>query len=159
MTTIENLLGADAGLATLLDQRRTIMELTEASGTAVLTPREPGGLPHGLRAAIALRAAAAVQDEELMAHYRARLETCPGGVGFAAFAAPGAMPEDERLAAILRHADLLTAEPRQATRGDIEALEAAGVTEPDIVRLAELCAFLAYQARLLAGLRLLRNAR
>ncbi|WP_159716216.1 CMD domain-containing protein [Geminicoccus flavidas] len=158
MTTIENLLGADARLATLLGQRRTIMELTEASGTAVLTPREPGGLPHGLRAAIALRAAA-VQDEELMAHYRAMLEACPGGVGFAAFAVPGTMPEDARLAAILRHADLLTAEPRQATRDDIEALKAAGVTEPDIVRLAELCAFLAYQARLLMGFRLLRNAR
>jgi uncharacterized protein YciW len=61
---------------------------------------------------------------------------------------------DARLAAILRHVDMVTRTPRQATRADIEALKAAGVEEADIVRLSELVAFVSYQARVIAGLRL-----
>ena len=56
-----------------------------------------------------------------------------------------------------RHADLLTISPREASRGDIEALKAAGVAEPDIVRLAELAAFVNYQLRVVAGLKVLKE--
>jgi uncharacterized protein YciW len=55
-----------------------------------------------------------------------------------------------------RHADRLTLAPREATRQDIAALTAAGITEPDIVRLSELAAFVNYQLRVVAGLRLLK---
>ena len=57
-----------------------------------------------------------------------------------------------------RQADLLTLAPRTATRGDIAALTAAGLAEADIVRLAELAAFVNYQLRVVAGLRLLKQA-
>jgi uncharacterized protein YciW len=159
MSTITALLGLHKGtpLAALLGQRQKIMDLTEASGEAVLAPRAPGGLPHGLRALVALRAAMAVGDDDLVGLYRARLQACADAAAYAGLAAPDAVPDDARLAALLRHADLLARDPRHATRADIERLKAAGVAEDDIVRLAELCAFLAYQARLVAGLRLLKG--
>ena len=47
--------------------------------------------------------------------------------------------------------------PREIRAEDIEALKTAGVADPDIVRLCELNAFLAYEIRLVAGLRLLRE--
>jgi len=65
----------------------------------------------------------------------------------------GDLPHD----AMARHADLLTLSPREATRQDIAALKAAGVSEADIVRLSELTAFVNYQLRVLAGLRLLKE--
>jgi uncharacterized protein YciW len=99
----------------------------------------------------------AVGDEDLIGHYGARLEACTDAAAYAEFVASDSTPDDVWLAAILRHADLLTRDPRRATRQDIERLKAAGVEEADIVRLAELCAFLAYQARLLLGLRLLKG--
>ena len=43
------------------------------------------------------------------------------------------------------------------TRLDIADLQAAGVADADIVRLAELNAFLAYQIRVIAGLRLMQG--
>ena len=56
-----------------------------------------------------------------------------------------------------RHADLLTLAPRKATRNDIDALKAAGLGEADIVRLSELAAFVNYQLRVIAGLKLLKQ--
>jgi uncharacterized protein YciW len=55
----------------------------------------------------------------------------------------------------MRHVDLVTQSPKSATRGHIDALRDAGVAEADIVRLAELIAFVNYQLRVVAGLRLL----
>jgi uncharacterized protein YciW len=41
---------------------------------------------------------------------------------------------------------------------DVASLRAAGVSDADIVRLCELVAFVAYQSRVLAGLRLMDAA-
>ena len=46
---------------------------------------------------------------------------------------------------------------RDVTEEDIKTLQKAGVKDPDIVRLAELNSFMAYQIRLIAGLRLLKG--
>jgi len=62
------------------------------------------------------------------------------------------------MAAILRHVDLIAATPREATRADIAALQAAGVATGDIVRLSQLIAFVSFQLRLIAGLRLMGAA-
>jgi uncharacterized protein YciW len=51
--------------------------------------------------------------------------------------------------------DRLTQEPRAADEGDIQALQAAGLGARDIVTIAQLIAFLSFQVRLLAGLRVL----
>lgn len=56
--------------------------------------------------------------------------------------------------ALARHADLLMLEPRKATRQDVETLKTAGVSEADIVRLSELAAFVNYQLRVVAGVKL-----
>ena len=63
-----------------------------------------------------------------------------------------------RLAAILRHTDLVTNNTKGVVAGDIAALTSAGVSEDDIVRLSELVAFESYQIRLTVGLRLMGEA-
>ena len=63
--------------------------------------------------------------------------------------------DNVRLKAVIRHTDLVTRSPKDAVAGDIAALKAAGITEDDIVRLSELIAFVNYQVRVVAGLRLM----
>jgi len=65
---------------------------------------------------------------------------------------------EEPLAAIARHADLVTLTPAAATEADIRALAQAGLSNPQIVALSELIAFVNFETRVAAGLRLLRSA-
>ena len=65
---------------------------------------------------------------------------------------------DTRMAAILRHTDIVTGDTKSVVADDIEALKTAGVSEDDIVRLSELVAFISYQIRLPIGLRLMGEA-
>jgi uncharacterized protein YciW len=77
--------------------------------------------------------------------------------------APLAEPDtnaiDGRTAEIVRHADRLTVAPREATRAHVDGLRVAGVADPDIVRLAELAAFVNYQVRVIAGIALIGGTR
>ena len=158
-TMIEKLAGIPAGstLAAALKTRAEVLRLSEAAHDAVLVPRDPGGLSHALRAALAARMCRHVGNAALVAHYEGYLAHS-GDADVAALAQPGGTSGDPRHDAMADHADLLTVAPRNATRGDIEALKAAGVGEPDIVRLSELAAFVNYQLRVVAGLMLLRDA-
>ncbi|MCS5667571.1 MAG: hypothetical protein NZ876_09310, partial [Dehalococcoidia bacterium] len=61
----------------------------------------------------------------------------------------------DRMKAIIRHTDLVTLNPKDATAEDVSALRSAGLDDADIVRLSELIAFIAYQIRVVAGLRLM----
>lgn len=154
---IETLSGAGSGLAGVLAERAEILDLSQAAHDAVLLPRAPGGISHAERAALAARMARANADAALAEHYRALLRQAGESPALLAIA-DGAGPTkaaDIRLRAIIRHADLATLSPKDATKADIAALTAAGLSEPDIVRLAELIAFVNYQARVIAGLRLL----
>ena len=72
--------------------------------------------------------------------------------------AEGALPAGEPLATIVRHTDLVTSQPVQATEQHIRLLEQAGLNNPQIVALSELIAFVNFQTRVAAGLRLLRSA-
>ena len=160
MTLIEILAGVQSGapVASALAQRAEIMGLSQASHDAVLRPRDPGGLSHAQRAALAARMALWNADAALAAHYRALLAQSGESPALSAVAAGESPTVEPRFAAIIRHADLLTKRTRDACKEDIRALVAAGVAEPDIVRLAELAAFVNYQARVIAGLRLLGAA-
>jgi CMD domain protein len=157
---IETLAGVSAGspLAGALAERSAIMAMSQASHDAVLLPREPGGISHAERAALAARMAQWNGDAALAVHYRDLLGRAGETAGLTAIAS-GMVVEQlgatARLGAITRHADILTKTVKDASRADIEALKAAGVSEPDIVRLAELAAFVNYQVRVIAGLRLL----
>lgn len=60
-----------------------------------------------------------------------------------------------RLAAALEHAHLLVFRPRESSPEALEALADAGWSADGIVTLSQLVAFLAFQLRVAAGLRLL----
>lgn len=158
---IPRLAGISEGsaVAVALRDRQLIMDLTAASRQAVLRPADPGGLAPALRAALATRIATSNGEDDLASHYRASLDSDPDGHVYAALCDPSAQPPagDAWLTATVRHADLLTQRPQDATGANIEAIRAAGVTDADVVRLTQLCGFLNYEARLIVGLRLLNT--
>lgn len=64
---------------------------------------------------------------------------------------------DERLAAALEHAHLLSLHPRDAEPKHLRRLETAGWSADDIVTLSQLVSFLAFQIRVVDGLLALRQ--
>ncbi len=159
MGTIERLATSPAATAAIAT-RPELMAASEANAQAALFPRDPGGLGVAVRLALASRIAALNADGALAAQYRTALAEQDPDPALLRLADPAqdGPPGDGRLAAIQRHADLVTRTPRDATRQDIAALVAAGVAEPDIVRLSQVVAFVNYQLRVLAGLRLIGAA-
>jgi CMD domain protein len=138
-------------------RRGEVFRHTQGSHDALLLPREEGGISRAERAAIALRVALTAKDEKLATHYRALL----GQAGGAELIAPVVRPDagDVKLAALLHHADLLAHAPGEAKAEDLRKLEAIGLSSRDIVVVAQLVAFVSFQMRLLAGLRILREER
>ncbi len=158
---IDQVLGLTPGspLAELRDQRAKLKHLTQTSYVAALHPADPRHFSYAERAAIAARMAGLWRSAELVAHYKA-LAQAEGAAGDSlAMAEQGWMPADEtgRMATVLRHVDLVTLTPKQATRANIEALTTAGLDDRDIVTLAGLIAFVNYQVLVVAGLKMLRD--
>lgn len=138
--------------------RADVIALTQATHDAALRPHDPGGLSHAERAALAMRIARLNGDEELAAHYTGMLRKAGANAETEKLSDPlfkGGTAR--RIAAMLAYTDLVAVSPRHTKGGDIEALKAAGMEDADIVRLSELNAFLAYQIRLIAGLRLMKE--
>ncbi|MCH8988180.1 MAG: hypothetical protein IIA92_05160 [Chloroflexi bacterium] len=152
-TVVAKAAGISAGspLAGVLSGRSDVLELTEKSHDAALRPRQPGGLTHSERAALACRIAKLNSEPVLARHYKSLI----GGGNRAIADTVFDGGEDTRLKAILRHTDLVTVNPKEAIDGDISALRSAGLDDADIVRLSELIAFVSYQIRVAAGLRLM----
>lgn len=152
-TTVTRAAGLRPGSAAALavERRLDIFTMTQAAEDAVLSPADAGGLGHGLRHALAARIAAINGAPDLAARYAANLRD----PGLAALAVPGGTSADARLQAMLAFTDSVASAPKDVVAGDVTALQAAGISDADIVRLAELNAFLAYQLRLIAGLRLM----
>ncbi|MET8431073.1 hypothetical protein [Nocardia sp. NPDC004860] len=102
-------------------------------------------------------ATASVGRERLIAAAVAVAELAGAPELAAHYAALGTTPAegDPVLAAILRHAARVTSAPASLARADIDALAAAGLSERDIVTVAQLIGFVHFQVRLLAGLRLI----
>jgi len=145
--------GATSGNPTgaALEQRANILQMTQATEDAVLRPAAPGAWPDDLRAALASRIANLNKSEALAAHYS-------GMVGISAYADladPSAGRSDSRLAGCLKFVDQVATQPKDVAAHDIEILQTAGIADADIVRLTELVAFMAFQVRLTAGLKLL----
>lgn len=134
--------------------RRDIFEKTQAAEDAVLSPAEPGGLSRDLRHALAARIAALHGEAAEAGRYGRGI----ADEAFAPLAHPGAASGDPRIAAMLAFTDAVSTNPREIVASDVSALQGAGISDADIVRLAELNAFLAYQLRLVAGLRLMTEA-
>jgi uncharacterized protein YciW len=137
--------------------RPEFVEGAELCRRSVLLPANDQGLATALRAALARRIAALNADAALVAEYGAMLASLAATEQMLALA-QGATELDEPLAAIARHADLVTLTPSRAAAGDIARLAGAGLNNPQIVALSELIAFVNFQARVAAGLRLMRPA-
>lgn len=143
---------ADTGAtANAVRARANVLDMTQRAEDAVLAPAEPGAWPHDLRAALAARIARHCGHQGLADRYAERAGAGP----HAALADPAEDGGRAGLAPVVSFVDAITLRPREATASDIEQLKAAGIGDADIVRLAELNAFIAYQARLCAGLDLL----
>ncbi|MDA0263581.1 MAG: hypothetical protein O3A93_05570 [Chloroflexi bacterium] len=140
-------------LAAVFAGRRDIMELTERSHNASLKPNNPGGLSHSERAALACRIAKLNNEPELARHYEGLMDGENHGLADTGFDGGS----DARLKAMLRHTDLVTLDPKSAVASDVSALRAVGMNDPDIVRLSQLIAFVSYQIRVVAGLRLMEE--
>lgn len=154
---VETREGANAQppLAAAIAARQNVFDMTAAAEAAVIRPGSPGGLSHEVRSALAARIAGLHEDVALAAHHKGQLADPDT---FASVIDTSRKPDDATLAAFVAYADRVTLDPKSASARDVEALKAAGVSDADIVRLAELVAFLAYQARVLAGVRLVTGA-
>ncbi len=142
----------DSTAANAVMSREKILIMTQAAEDAVLRPRECGAFGHELRAALAARVAHLAHDETLHAHYLALAGAQ------SAFADPAETGEEHGLSEVLAFVDKVANETRDVVVEDIAALQATGTSDADIVRLCELVAFLAYQLRVVSGLRLMEGA-
>jgi len=145
-------LTAEHPLAAALLARENIVELTQKSHDAVLTPKVSGGLSHAVRGALACRIARH-NDESVLAEHFFRMIGGGDDAQIADVAFDGG--SDEKLKALIAYTDLVALDPKSASSKDIEALVSAGVPEDDIVRLSEINAFVSYQIRVVVGLRLM----
>ena len=144
-------ISADSRLAGVLSERGEILELTEKSHDAALRPKHPGGLTHSERAALACRIALLNDEAVLARHYDGLIGGSHREIADTGFDGGS----DIRLRAIIRHTDLVAVNPKEAVSGDVSALQNVGIADADIVRLSELIAFVSYQIRVVAGLRLM----
>lgn len=144
--------GTGGALAAAVEGRANIFEMTQAADEAVLRPADTGSWPHGLRAALAARIAMLNDEPDLAARYM------PDAGDFAPLADPLQDGAGQKLTEVVSFMDKVAAHTREVSATDISGLQAAGVSDADIVRLCELNAFLAYQIRVVAGLRLLKGA-
>lgn len=143
---------ADA-VAPIRRQRPAVIEHTQGSYDALFSPDDAGGFIVEHRFAVALRVAALAEQDELVAHYRAGVSTAT-----ARAMVGGEAVADPRLAALVAHADLLTTGPAEASPAALNRLSAAGFSTADIVAAGQLIAFVNYQLRVVAGLRLIGEA-
>ncbi len=147
-------LAANHPLAGVLSARADVFAMTQHAEAAALTPRDAGGLSYAERAALACRIALINDEPGLATHFEQLMDTSAPPIR--AIADPsfdGA--HNARLAAILRHTDLVTRAPKHVNADDIVALREAGICEDDIVRLSQLIAFINYEARVCRGLRMM----
>ncbi|WP_277977422.1 CMD domain-containing protein [Pantoea endophytica] len=96
------------------------------------------------RLSTALTVAQVAGVQRLCNHYSARLNPLPG---------PDSSREsNNRLTQITQYARQLAMQPELITANSISALDAVGLTEPDIVTLNQLVGYVSYQSRVVASL-------
>jgi CMD domain protein len=146
-----------SAVGALRRERPEILHRSQTSYQAALQPNDPGTLSFAERAPLACRMAQLLKNAKLKAHYAVLLTEAGAEQELRDLADPEHRGDifDPRRRAIARHVDLITATPENATRGDIQKLQAAGLNDRDVVTLAGLIAFVNYQARVIAGLRML----
>jgi uncharacterized protein YciW len=128
--------------------RAKVVAATQASHDALL--QQPvAGLSRADRLRVAAHVCTIAGAASLAKYYLRMLADAPGS---------GA-PPSTALPAMLQFAAALTTDPRLGDRAALEALRRAGLGDAAIVALAQLVAFLAYQLRVVAGLRAMHASR
>src|SRR5436190_7714915 len=150
-------LAVGSPFAALRRQRPVAVKHLQSSDEAIFSPRDDGGLTRAERAAAALRVATLLRDSVLGVHYRARLATLDPDRTLARTVEGGARITEVRWDAILAHVDLVTRGPGSAERKDIDNLLVAGLSSHAVVSLSQLIAYVNFQSRILAGLRMLKG--
>lgn len=131
----------------LRQERGAVFDGVAESFAALFRPDEGGALPLPERLTAAARTAALHDDSDLAGVYQEQAQ---------ASGAPEA--GGTRLAAELRHVDLLATRPVEARTRDLRALEAAGLSTREIVTLSQVVGFVSFQVRARLTLRALRGA-
>ena len=137
--------------AAALRQRANILHLTQKAEAAVLRPKDFGAYNHELRHALAGRICNLNGDQITADQYSGNAGT------YADLIDPGNDGGNYDLEQLVNFIDKVATRPSDVTEEDIKTLQKAGVQDPDIVRLLELNSFMAYQIRLIAGLRLFKE--
>ena len=145
-------------VAELRRQRPDVVKHLQGSDDAMFSPQDDGGLTRAERAAAALRVATLLRDPVLSEHYRSRLAPLDSDGTLARTVEGGARITEGRWDAILAHVDLVTRGPGSAERKDVDNLLVAGLSSHAVVSLSQLIAYVNFQARVLAGLRMLKGA-
>lgn len=141
-------LADDSALAALRRQRPDVVKHLQGSDDAIFAPAHHGGLTRPEREACALRIASLLRDAVLEEHYHRRL------------VALGEMHplNGARGECILAHVDCVTMSAADSSKADIDTLLAAGLSPHAVVSLSQLIAYVNFQSRVLAGLRMLKGA-
>lgn len=159
---IDTLLDSTPGspLAELRAKRANLAQFTQDSYDALLEPSDPAGISRVERLVIALRSAALAPSAQLAAHYRDLLkaEGANDGQIDAVDRFPSGDGLSQREALLLQYTDLLSRDPKAGTPDDLALLTDGGFSTRDIVTVSQLISFVSYQARLLAGLRAIKEA-
>jgi alkylhydroperoxidase domain protein len=132
----------DSALAELRAQRPEAMRHAQGSYLALFAGDAPSDLSRAERLAVAAHVARLHADAEAAAQYAGLLDQY-------------AAPSGGRWTALTRHADLLALRPVEARPDHLQGLAAAGLGTTAIVTLSQVIAFVSFQVRVLAALRLL----
>lgn len=136
-------------------QRSKVVAGTQGSHAGLFDPALPAP-PLAERLLVAHAVARASGVAALQAHYADALRALPSHEAAAAVAVlDGAAPADARTAAVLRFATVLATAPAEGDRALLLTLPAAGLATEEAVVIAQLVAYVAYQARVVAGLQAL----
>ncbi|QZN97520.1 hypothetical protein [Symbiopectobacterium purcellii] len=150
---INQMAGIDAGSTRdrLRRLRPDYVSGVEACRCSVLTPHDDQGLPAALRALLALRMARTLGVSAQVAFYQRLVDSLPSSQTDLALNADGKQGT-RAFQALVYHCDVVTNNPAASSQQDLEHLQQAGWTTPQIIALSELIAFINFESRLVVGL-------
>jgi CMD domain protein len=158
---VNAILGADENspIVALRNQKPTLVTELQDYYDAIFLPdpESAAAFPPADRFVVAVRVAS-FTGSSAVAEWYADLATSAGVESEAISRARDTTVEwdgDSSLDAAIRHADLLTTRPSDASPASLQALKDAGFSPAGIVSLSQTVAFVSYQLRLIAGLRAL----
>lgn len=144
-------LAHESALQSVLHSSQPVLRISRELSQLLFPDAHTATLTHTLtiydRLSSALTVAQVAGVQRLCDHYAARLNPLPG---------PDSSREsNNRLTQLTQYVRQLAMQPSLIDAAALRALDAVGLTEPDIVTLSQLAGFVSYQARMVAGLQAL----